>query len=138
MARDAEQFCAGCVGSPLQLEGEQQVGELALPVSHPLAVALLPLQIVESNFAHAMRATGDVGDPCAFGGEQPIEQQAGQREMPQVIGAELHLEAVHREAVRDRHDAGVVAEHVQRGMPPMERVGEAANDARFERSSSIA
>src|SRR5208282_2956353 len=96
MARDAHQFCAGSVGSPLQLEGEQQVGELALPVSHPLAVAMLPLEIVETNAAHAMRAAADVDDPGALGGAQAIEQQAGQREMPQVIGAELHLEAVRR------------------------------------------
>src|SRR6266478_4220007 len=47
--------------------------------------------------------------------------------MAEVIGAELHLETVCGETIRDRHDAGVVAEHVQRRMPQMERVGETAN-----------
>ncbi len=39
---------------------------------------------------------------------QHIEQQPGKREMAEVIGAELHLEAVGGLPVRNRHDAGVV------------------------------
>src|SRR5438270_13817151 len=44
--------------------------------------------------------------------------------MSQVIGAELHLETVGGETIRDRHDTGVVAQDVQRLMAQMERVGE--------------
>ena len=74
-----------------------------------------------------MRSARDVDDPCAFGGEQAIEQQSGQREVPEVIGAELHLEAVGSLTIWDRHDAGVVAQHMQRLALQMERVGEAAH-----------
>ena len=64
MACDGQQLLAGRVDFALQLQREQKIGELALSVSHPLAVAVLPLQIVETNFAHAMRAAGDVDDPA--------------------------------------------------------------------------
>jgi hypothetical protein len=122
-----QQFLAGRVDFALQLQREQKIGKLALPVSHPLAVAVLPLQIVETNLAHAMRAAGDVDHSRAVGGDQSIEQQAGQGEVPEVIGAELHLETVSSLTIRNRHDPGVVAQHVQRLMLQMKRVGKTAH-----------
>src|SRR4029077_11797978 len=74
-----------------------------------------------------MASAADVDDPGALAREQAIEQQSGQREMAEVIGAELHLETVGGETIRDRHDAGVVAEHVERLMAHVERVGETAD-----------
>jgi hypothetical protein len=40
-------------------------------------------------------------------------KQAGEQEVPQVIRAELELEAVRRTAEGDRHDAGVVDQQMQ-------------------------
>src|SRR5580692_7846994 len=113
MACDGQQFLARRVYFALHLRREQQIGQLALPVSAPLAVAILPLEVLETYRAHAMRSARDVDDPGAFGGEEPIEQQSGQREVPEVIGAELHLETVGSLTIWDRHDAGVVAQHMQ-------------------------
>jgi len=45
------------------------------------------------------------------------EEQAGPREVPKVVRAELHLEAVRRAALRHRHQAGVVDEQVERAVP---------------------
>ena len=45
------------------------------------------------------------------------QQQVGQREVAQVVGAELGLEAVLGAALGDVHDAGVVDEQVQVAVP---------------------
>ena len=45
-------------------------------------------------------------------GKQPIQQQAGEGEVAQVVGAELHLEAVLGERLRRVHHPGVVDQQV--------------------------
>ena len=47
------------------------------------------------------------------GGQQPVEQQAGEGEVAEVVGAELHLEPVGRLPAGDGHDAGVVDQDVE-------------------------
>ena len=46
-------------------------------------------------------------------GQNEVEQQAGQREVAEVVHAELALEALRGLAVGRRHDAGVVDQQVQ-------------------------
>jgi len=41
-----------------------------------------------------------------------VDQQTGEREVPEVVGADLHLESVDGAAERDGHDARVVDQHV--------------------------
>ena len=64
-----------------------------------------------------MRARGDDDHAVAHVGQQ----QVGQREVAEVVGAELHLEAVLGALLGDGHDAGVVDEDVEVALP---RVGE--------------
>ncbi|GAQ58588.1 hypothetical protein a10_08479 [Streptomyces acidiscabies] len=45
--------------------------------------------------------------------QEPGQQQSGEREVPEVIDAELRLEAVHGGAVRHGHHARVVDEQVE-------------------------
>src|SRR5271155_2629604 len=44
--------------------------------------------------------------------------------MPQMVGAELHLKAIHGAAVRNRHHAGVVAQYIETLMLLVKGVGE--------------
>jgi len=47
----------------------------------------------------------------------PRQEQVRERERPEVIRADLHLEAVRRAPLGQRHDAGVVDEDVERAVP---------------------
>ena len=55
----------------------------------------------------------DVNDAGAMAGHEGRQEQAGEREMAQVIGADLQLEALGSAAVGDCHDPGVVDEQVE-------------------------
>ena len=48
----------------------------------------------------------------AVAGGERVEQQAGEREVAEVVGAELQLEAVRGHRARRHHHAGVVDEDV--------------------------
>ena len=98
----------------LQLGGEQQVGELGLAVGTPRPVALaLPVEIVEVDLAEAVGARGD-GDDAAG---DVLQQQVGEREVAEMVGAELQLEAVRRPDQRRDHHAGVVDQQVDLAVP---------------------
>ena len=56
------------------------------------------------------------------GSSRPVE-----REVAQVVGAELHLEAVRRDPAGNRHDAGVVDQHVQTAVGCRKGLCEAAD-----------
>jgi hypothetical protein len=56
-----------------------------------------------------------------------VEQQPGEREVTEVVGAELHLEAVGGLAIGQRHHPGIVHQHVDARMGRAHRVGEAAD-----------
>jgi hypothetical protein len=45
-------------------------------------------------------------------GQQQVQQQPGEREVAEVVGAELHLEAVPGGLLRGVHHAGVVDQQV--------------------------
>jgi hypothetical protein len=67
-----------------------------------------------------MGAGGDCHDPPA----DVLEQQVGEREVAEVVGAELQLEALRGASERRRHHAGVVDQQVELPVP---RGGELAH-----------
>ncbi len=75
-------------------------------------------------------AGGHGHHPGPWPGDEGGQEQAGQGEVAEVIGAELHLEAVRGGAVRDGHHARVVDQQVEAlGVAGRPRLGEAAHRA---------
>lgn len=104
----------------LQFVGEQQVGQLGLPVGLPAAIlAALPIEVVEVDDAQVVHIARHRDDAI---GDAP-EQQAGEREMTEMICPDLHFEAVGGACVRHGHHPGVVDEHID----PVDGVGEFAH-----------
>src|SRR5947209_3302526 len=87
---------ASSCAAALQLEGEEQVGELRLPVCAPAAIVALSLQIVEVDLAHAMRAAAHRHDARVGPSFHQPDEHPRQREVPEMVRAELQLEAVAR------------------------------------------
>src|SRR5699024_11493029 len=68
-----------------------------------------PLQVVEVDVgANPVPDAADGDDPVAWCFEHALEEESGESEMPEVIGAELHLEPVGGELFGRVHDAGGV------------------------------
>jgi hypothetical protein len=112
VGRDRDRAAARRREPALQLVGEQHVGQLGLPVREPALVAApLPVEVV-ADPAEDVEAAGHGDDAVAH----PVDQQAGERERAEVVGADVALEAVRRRAVRHRHDPGVVDEDVDRAV----------------------
>src|SRR5262252_6654266 len=101
MAGDAAHVEPQLVEAPRELEREQQVRELALPVSFPRMVRLRAVEIVPLHIPELAGLARDRDDARARRREQPIEQQSGEREVDEVIHTELPLVAVFRELARD-------------------------------------
>jgi hypothetical protein len=59
----AGQLNRGLVGSALQLNGEQQIGQLALRVGRPRVVAALAVQVREVQRSGLVGVTRDRHDP---------------------------------------------------------------------------
>ena len=113
---------ARLVEPALELEREEQVGELGLPVGAPARVAAaLPVEVVEVDRARcgARRRRRSTTRSVTCG-----QQQVGQREVAEVVGAELHLEAVRGALLGHGHHAGVVDQDVEVALPG---VGERAH-----------
>ena len=116
---------AGLGDAPVQLVGEEQVGELAVAVvlaAVRTTTSGLPSSTDSSPRWWATEATGTTRGVAAL--QQARQQQAGQREVAEVVGAELELVAVLGLAVlRRRHHPGVVDQQVERALEPVrERV----------------
>ena len=60
-----------------------------------------------------MHARGDGHDAVA----DVRQEEVREREVPEVVGPDLHLEAVGRPLLRDRHHAGVVDQDVELAVP---------------------
>ena len=69
--------------------------------------------VFEVDPAEPVRRGGNGDDAAA----DVLEQQVGEREVAEVVGAELELEAVGRAGQRRHHDAGVVDEQVDFAVP---------------------
>ena len=100
-------------GQPaLQFVGEHEVGELGLAVPGDPPVAVLGLEVVEVDPPLPVIVAADGHHPGPGPPGHPVEQQPAQREMAQVVDAELQLEAVGGDPVRRHHDPGVVDQQV--------------------------
>ena len=111
---------AGCRGAPLQLEREEQVGQLGAAVGDVGVVALRRVALEHLAVAGVVgdrRHRRDPGRRCL---EQVRHQQPGEGEVAEVVGAELQLEAVVGLASPRRgHHAGVVDEEVEGALEPL-------------------
>ena len=113
---------AGLGQAALELEGEEEVGELGLAVGAPaLVAALLPVEVVEADLAHAVRArrTTVTTRSVTWGSSRFVSAK-----WPEVVRPDLQLEAVLGPTLGDGHDAGVVDEDVEVALPG---VGEGAD-----------
>jgi hypothetical protein len=108
---------------PAELGGEEEVGQFGRPVVEPRIADGRPGDVVERNATGSVhqRAHGD--HARAAGPQETVEQEAGQGEVPQVIGGHLELEPIGGLAVRSAHDPGVVEEQVEPVMPISELLG---------------
>ena len=96
-----------------ELLGEEQVGELRLPVRAPGAVLPLGLQVVEVHPADARRGAAQRHHPRRIGPPDEREQPGRQREVAEHVGAELELEPVGGLLAGGHgHDPGVVHQDV--------------------------
>jgi hypothetical protein len=92
----------------VELEGEQQVGELGLGVRGPALVAPpLPVQVFDVDATPAVADAGYGDHPALRRGEQR-QHEPGEGVMAKVVRADLALEAVLGPRQRGGHDAGVV------------------------------
>ena len=98
----------------LKLSGESLMGEAGYGMD-PSRIAEIAYAIqqvqeegVEVEFALAVGDRADHDDAVA----QPRQQQVRQREVAEVVGRELQLDAVGAAGERHAHDTGVVDEHV--------------------------
>ena len=122
-------FVCPVVGQPaLQFVGEQQVGQLGLPVGGDPVVAVFPLQIVEVDRGpDSVARAADGHHPRAPHRQQVVQQQPGQREVAQMVSAELHLEPVGGELLGRPHHPGVVDQQVDPRVGLAQRAGGGAH-----------
>jgi hypothetical protein len=99
--------------SQVQPDREVVVGKLRLSVGPPWTVPTVQVGVVRIEpLPEVMGRAGDGDDP-SVGPQQQRQQPRGEREVSEMVDAKLHLEAVFGGAFRDRHEAGVVDEHVE-------------------------
>jgi hypothetical protein len=116
MRGDRDGGAAACE-TALEFIGEHEVGQLELAVCAGSVVgAYRPVEVVQGERGPAVVGAADGDHARARHVEQPVEQQSGQGEVSQVVGADVHLEAVGGGGPRHVHDARVVDEQVEPGM----------------------
>ena len=103
----------GSAQPAIELQREEQVGELRLAVGAPAVVAAFALEVVELHAPDAVRSAAERHHPRGVAPLHRVNEQAGQREVTQVVGPELKLEAVGGGGARRRHHPGVVDQEVQ-------------------------
>ena len=97
----------------VELEGEERVGRLRLPVGGPVEVlGVLEVGVVPQDRRLEVAGRRQAHDARRRGGEQRRQDEVGEEEVAEVVGAELHLEPVGGARERARHHAGVVDEQV--------------------------
>src|ERR1700739_3040751 len=93
---------------------EQKIGQLGVFIGLAAVVgASPPVGVVEVQFAATVEVGAQGDDAAADLGQQQI----GQCEVAEVVGAELQFEAVRGAGFGDLHDAGVVDQDIDRSVP---------------------
>lgn len=101
----------------VELEREVDVRELGLPVGPPRVVAAVEVGVRRVDRpSRVPPGAGDRDDAHVVACEQCRQEQRGEREVPEMVHAELHLEAVLGPALGDALDPRVVHEDVDPGM----------------------
>ena len=113
--------------APGELAGEEDVGQLRLPVGLPHPVAALALQILEVHRAALVGHGRDVHHPRLGRLTEERQQLEGELEVGEVVEGERHLHPVGREPALGEDRAGVVDEQVEPPGPVPDRAGEAAD-----------
>ena len=124
---------AGRQRAAVQLAGEEQVGQLAVAVGPLGPVRRLRVAVEHARVAAVVGDRGDRDHARRGGGEQRRQQPCGERDVAEVVGAVLELEAVLGLAVaRRRHDAALLT---SRSSGPSQRSANSRTDAWEARSS---
>ena len=111
-----------------EFECEEQVGEFALSVGAAWLVAsIVEVEVVEGHLARAMGNARHVDDATVARRKQKVQELTGQREVREVVDAELEFEALLGLAFRRNHHAGVVDQEVQTIEARTKRGGELPN-----------
>src|SRR3954470_229845 len=84
----------GGPSSAVELESEENVGELRAAVRQPLAVGALPLEIVEVHATDLVAEARDRHDAASGPRLQLRQEESGQRVVTEMVGAQLHLESL--------------------------------------------
>src|SRR5580698_8490077 len=114
MHRYAGQPAAGGSGPAVKFAGEEDVRQLRVVIGVPGHVAALTLEVVEFDLAGAVCQRGHGYDTRGGSASELRQQQAGEREVAEVIGPELPLEAVGCELARGQgHHSSVVDQQVE-------------------------
>ena len=98
----------------LEAQAEVEVRELGLAVGLPRGVRAVQVRVGGVDRAPlVVRDARDRHHPCSRRRQQRRHDEGGERPVAEVVHAELHLEAVRRGALRQRHQPGVVHQQVQ-------------------------
>jgi hypothetical protein len=106
-----------------ELIGEEQVGELGLAVGASRSIAGFTLEVIEVDPTHAVGGARHRHDPGPGCRQHEIEQESGQREVTEMVGAELKLETVDCQTKGWHHHARVVHEQVNTALRRSDRLG---------------
>jgi len=133
---DGEDAAAAGAETAVELEGEHEVGQLGLAIDLLGRVAPLVLEVGEVDATVLVGDGGDGDDAWGLGGVrggcalERGEEESGQGEVAEDVGAELQLEAVGGfEAFWRRPDTGVVDEEIEDGVAGEFAGGEGADAA---------
>ena len=116
-----------CASSPGEIEGEQNLRQLALAVG--ARAAIVASQHHVGKIDRVLSGRGDVDDARGFAALEHRQQQTRQQEAREIVDGEAQLEAVGAEfAPRAAHaDPGVVDEDVEAVAIAPHRLGERAD-----------
>jgi hypothetical protein len=99
--------------SPLQLKREQHDRQFGVAVGlHGVIGPGAPVEVGQVEAGHPVELAGHADHPVG----DAVGQQVGEHKRPEVIGGGLQIQAVGRALGGDVHDAGVVDQHVHRGI----------------------
>ena len=97
----------GSFEAPGQFIGEEDIGQLGLAVSLEPAVAAGEVNVVEMNAADFVGHRGQ-GDYPAFGRDDEVQEQIGEKEMAKIIDAEIQLISIFGQLPPGSKDPGIV------------------------------